>query len=180
MLAFQRGDETAFADLFARHRSRVVNTAYRFLGDTDRAQDVAQDVFIRIYTSPSSYRPDAAFSTWLYRVTANACMDDIRKTKRSRSAATNEELESMPDRSASPQDCAESSELARHVSVALRSLPDNQRLALVLQRYEGLSYQQVAEVMGLSVPAVESLLFRAKQALKVKLAPYIELHEMPR
>jgi len=178
MLAFQRGDESAFAALFEHYRARVLNTAYHFLGDKDAAQDVAQEVFVRIYTSPKTYRPDAAFSTWLYRVTANACFDEIRKRKRSTSAASEGLPESILDPTALPEDQARSNELKREVRAAVSALPGNQRLAVILQRYEGLSYQQIADVLKASVPAVESLLFRAKHSLRTRLSAYVEGSDM--
>ncbi len=172
--AFQRGDESAFATLFERHRARVMNVAYRFLGDKDAAQDVAQEVFVKIYTSPKAYRPDMAFQAWLYRVAANACFDELRKRKRSAIILPEETAESVPDPAASPQAQADSSELAREVRSAIAFLPENQRIAVVLQRYEELSYQQIADVMKTSVAAVESLLFRAKQSLMQRLSSYVE------
>lgn len=179
MLAFRNGDESAFAEIFVRHRSRILNIAFRFLGDRDSAQDVAQDVFLKLYTSPGAYRPDAAFSTWLYRVTANACMDEMRKRKRSRSVFTDDLPESAADPAATPEARAASSELERKVRAAIASLPEKQRLAIILQRYEGLSYQQVADVMKTSVASVESLLFRAKASLRDRLALYVEDSVVP-
>ncbi len=174
MLTFQRGDESAFAALFERYCTRVLNTAYHFLGDKDAAQDVAQDVFVKIYTSPKAYRPDAPFSTWLYRVIANACFDELRKCKRSSIIVPEETAESVPDPAPSPEAQAESNELAREVRAALASLPENQRIAVVLQRYEGLSYRQIADVLNMRLPAVESLLFRAKHTLRARLSSYVE------
>ena len=175
MLAFQRGDETAFAALFERYRKRVANVAYHFLGDGDAAQDIAQEVFVKVYTSGKAYRPDAAFSTWLYRITANACLDELRRRKRSKCSPPEGLPERVPDPAGSPEARAESNELAREVRSAIASLPENQRMAVVLQRYEGLSYQQIAEVLKTSVPAVESLLFRAKQSLRARLSAYVDL-----
>lgn len=172
--AFQRGDESAFEALFERYRSRVVNIANRFLGDRDAAQDTAQEVFVKVYTSARDYRPGAEFSTWLYRVTANACYDALRKRKRSPVAPAADIPETIPDTSASPEAQAASSDLAREVRSAISALPPNQRLAVILQRFEGLSYQQIAAVLKTSVPAVESLLFRAKSSLRAALAGYVE------
>lgn len=173
MIAFQGGDESAFAALFERYRARVLNTAYHFLGNKDTAQDVAQEVFVKIYTSTKAYRPDAAFSTWLYRITANACLDHLRKHKHHK-AVSEEISESVLDPAALPQAQVESEELAREVRSALAALPENQRIAVVLQRHEELSYRQIADVLKISVPAVESLLFRAKQSLRARLAAYVE------
>lgn len=174
MLAFQHGDESAFAVLFERYRTRVLNIAYRVLGDEDAAQDIAQVVFIKVYTAPKACRLDSAFSTWMYSVTTNACLDEVRRKKRSKSVRSDELAECVVDPAASPQARAESEELALEVRAALASLPENQRIAIVLQRYEGLSYQQIADVMKTSVGAVDSLLFRAKHTLKVRLSMYIE------
>lgn len=174
MLAFQRGDESAFDALFERHHDRVLNTAYRFLGDANLAQDIAQEVFVRVYTRGKDYHPRAAFTTWLYRITANACFDEARKRKRVRHTAPDELPETMADPSSPPEALAEKVELTREVRRAIASLPDNQRLAVVLQRYEGLTYPQIAEVLKTSIPAVESLLFRAKNTLRAMLSPYVE------
>jgi RNA polymerase sigma-70 factor (ECF subfamily) len=174
MVEFQRGDESAFALLLERHRKRVLNTAYHFLGDRDSAQDVAQEVFVKVYTSGKAYRPDAAFTTWLYRITANACLDAIRKRKRSRLDVPDTLPECVLDPAASPEEQAHASELARQVNAAIAKLPENQRLAVVLHRYEELSYKQIADVLKMSVASVESLLFRAKRSLRESLSSYIE------
>ena len=170
LLTFIRGDERAFEILYERHHPSVLNVAYRMLGDRDSAEDVAQDVLLKIYTSPRSYKPSARLSTWLYRVTCNACIDEIRKRNKSTTIPNDLPLSgSEPD----PQQSAESNELADAVRKAIASLPENQRAAIVLQRYEGLSYQEIAEVLKTSVPAVESLLSRAKESLKSRLSAFI-------
>lgn len=172
--AFQQGDESAFAALVDRYRTRVVNIAYRFLGDPDSAQDAAQEVFVKIYTSAKSFRPNAAFTTWLYRITANACVDEIRKRRRSKTESSNELPEFVSDSSTSPEEQVRLSELAREVRAAIAALPENQRMAVILQRYEELSYRQIADVLKTSIPAVESLIFRAKQSLKARLSVYVD------
>lgn len=163
--AFRKGDESAFEVLYGRHYPTVLNVAYRMLGDRDAAEDLAQDVFVKLYTSPGSYRPTAKLSTWLYRVTHNAFIDELRKRK-------NRPVELVPD--IHSPGASEQSDLADAVQTALASLPEKQRAAVVLQRYEGLSYQEIAEVLGTSVPAVESLLFRARESLKAVLSKYLE------
>jgi RNA polymerase sigma-70 factor (ECF subfamily) len=177
--SFQAGDERAFDILYERHHRSVLNVAYRFLGDRDSAEDVAQDVFVKLYQSPKTYRPTAGFTTWLYRVTYNACIDQMRKRKRSNSVALEDSSERVVDPAALPETQAESNELAREVRSAIASLPENQRIAVVLQMYEGLLYQQIADVMRTSVSAIESLLFRAKQTLKERLSSYVEDEQRP-
>jgi len=177
--SFQAGDERAFDILYERHHRSVLNVAYRLLGDRDSAEDVAQDVFVKLYQSPKTYRLTARFTTWLYRVTYNACIDQMRKRKRSNSVALEDSSERVVDPAALPETQAESNELAREVMSALAILPENQRIAVVLQMYEGLSYQQIADVMRTSVSAIESLLFRAKQTLKERLSSYVEDEQRP-
>ena len=128
---------------------------------------------MKVYASRKSYHPSAKFSTWLYRITANTCLDEMRKRGGGKVTPISEvAIEASPS---SPESLAESNELVRQVRAAIVSLPENQRIAIILQRYECLSYQEIAEVLNTSVSAVESLLFRAKQSLKTKLAPYVEL-----
>ena len=170
LLAFTRGDEDAFEALYERLYPSVLNVAYRMLGDRDAAEDVAQEVLLKLYTSPRSYKPTARLSTWLYRVTCNACIDEIRK--RRKSSFDLDDI-SISFHELDPQKSAESSELADAVRQAIASLPENQRAAIVLQRYEGLSYQEIAEVLKTSIPAVESLLSRAKESLKSRLSLYV-------
>ena len=164
ILALRKGDESAFETLYERHHRAVLNIAYRLLGDRDAAEDIAQEVFVKLYTSPGSYRPTARLSTWLYRVTHNACIDEIRKRK-------NRPVELVPE--VHSPEASEPDELAEAVRAAVAALPEKQRLAVVLQRYEELSYQEIAEVLGTSVPAVESLLFRARETLKTVLSQYL-------
>lgn len=174
ILAFQHGDDGAFESLYGRHHRPVLNVAYRLLGDRDTAEDIAQEVFLKLYTSPKSYKPTARLSTWLYRVTCNACIDEMRRKQTVPTELAQDDNLQAFDRAASPESAAESNELARAVRAAIMSLPEKQRIAVILQRYEGLSYQEIAEVLKTSVSAVESLLFRARDALKTCLAPYLE------
>ena len=174
ILAFQHGDASAFESLYGRHHRPVLNVACRLLGDRDTAEDIAQEVFLKLYTSPKSYKPTARLSTWLYRVTYNACIDEMRRRQTAPTElAQDDNLQSL-DRAASPESAAESNELARAVQSVIMSLPEKQRIAVILQRYEGLSYQEIADVLKTSLAAVESLLFRAKETLKAALAPYVE------
>ena len=170
ILAFQQGDEGAFDLLYERHHRSVFNTAYRLLGNRDTAEDIAQEVFVKLYSSPGNYRPVARFTTWLYRITCNACIDEGRKRRRRPSQIADYALISVSDGGSSPEATAEANEMIRTVQSAIASLPEKQRIAVILQRYEGLSYQEIADVLQTSVSAVESLLFRARESLKVKLA----------
>lgn len=172
MLRFQKGDATAFEALVHRHTRAVLNLVYRYLGDASRAEDVAQDVFVKVYKARMKYEPKAKFSTWLYRVAVNHCLNDIRsrKSQPSLSAPINDLLEHPSGED--PDARLRREELRRAVKDALDALPEHQRMAVLLARYQELSYDQIAETLGMSLEAVKSLLFRAKENLQRALARF--------
>ncbi len=174
MLRASRGEDAAFRELFDRHYKRAVNVAYRSTGDPDLAEDIAMDAFARIYESRGSYKPAAKFTTYLYRVIVNLSIN-VAKRRRIIPSVTLDEGRDVASPDSGPDERAEQSELARAVRDAVLALPANQRMALVLTRYEGLSYQDAAQAMGVSVGAVESLLHRAKQNLRRALGEHISL-----
>jgi RNA polymerase sigma-70 factor (ECF subfamily) len=169
------GDDYAFEILVQRHQASVLNLIYRFIGDRTMAKDLAQEVFVRVWQAAKSYKPKAKFSTWIYRIAVNLCLNELKSVKRRRliPLATEERPDSeypIPsDVSQSPEDLLLAKERSRQIAEALRSLPENQRMALILKRYDNLSYDEIGRVMGCSVSAVESLLVRAKKNLQEKL-----------
>jgi RNA polymerase sigma-70 factor, ECF subfamily len=177
MARVAKGDDEAFETLVNRHQTSVLNLVYRFVGDRTQAKDLAQEVFIKVWQSAKSYEPKAKFTTWLYRVTANLCFNELKSSRRKKwfqfltSDADHQVRteEAFPDNSPSPEDVLLIKERSRNVSEALQSLPENQRMALILKRYDDLSYEEIGRVMSSSVSAVESLLVRAKRALQKKL-----------
>lgn len=179
MIRFQRGDEEAFAALVRRFQGRVVSLAYRYLGSAADAEDLAQEVFLRVHRAKEAYEPSAKFSTWIYRITANASLNHLRgrKARRKVSAALpageDGEAEFEDERAEAPDERMEKDELARVLRRIVDDLPERQRLAIVLNKYEGLSYEDVAAAMDLSVMAVKSLLTRARVNIKEKLEPYL-------
>lgn len=181
MLSFQRGDEEAFAALVRSFQGRVVSLAYRYLGSAADAEDLAQEVFLRVYRAKESYERSAKFSTWIYRITANASLNFIRgrKTRRKVSGAMpagdgDDDAADFEDENAeSPGEQMEKDELARVLRRIVDDLPERQRMAIVLNKYEGLSYEDVAAAMEMSVMAVKSLLTRARVNIKEKLEPYM-------
>jgi RNA polymerase sigma-70 factor, ECF subfamily len=172
MLRVQTGDEAAFEALVHKHTRAVLNLVYRYLGDASRAEDVAQDVFVKVYRARMKYEPKAKFSTWLYRIAVNHCLNEIRarKSQPAVAAPVNDLLEhpSAED----PDARLRQGELREAVKAAIDALPDNQRMAVLLSRYEDMTYDQIAETMGLSLEAVKSVLFRAKENLKQALARF--------
>lgn len=162
------GDRACLAVLTHRHRERVRQLAYRMLGRWDMAEDVAQETFLRIWRAAGDYRPDARFTTWLHRVVVNLCYDAQRREYRQAVRGVEPEVEATVE--ADPAANLHAQDVARRVAAAVRSLPQRQRTALVLHRYQGLTHQEVAQVTGWSQSAVESLLVRAYARLRQDLA----------
>ena len=181
MMEFQEGDEKAFATLVRRYQDRVMGLAYRYLSDRDGAEDLAQEAFLRVYKARARYEPRARFSTWLYRIVVNLCLNEIRWRKGRKAAAlavstetsSNVNIDLADKDEPEPHDRLEKAELAARIREIIATLPQNQRIAILLNKYEGLSYHEVAEAMDTSVMAVKSLLTRARVKIKEKLLPYL-------
>ena len=167
MLKLSRQDMSALGELVQRHQQRVLELAFRTLGKWDLAEDVAQEAFLRVHRAAGSYKPKAKFTTWLYRIVVNLCLDERRRGARNGTSLDDVILEPQgkPD-----CDVTEKKEIAQLVRDAVNGLPERQRLTLVLHRYEGLSHRQIAEITGWSGSAVESLLVRAYANLREKLS----------
>ncbi|HOF20187.1 MAG TPA: sigma-70 family RNA polymerase sigma factor [Bacteroidales bacterium] len=167
-----QGDRDSFRILVERYQQMVFRTCMGFLHNREEAEDLAQDVFIRAYQSLSRFRGESAFSTWLYRIAVNA---SLNRTRRSSLKITFETLENtVISAPATSEDDPEKILISREQSVWLRravnSLPENQRTAIILSKYEDLSQKEIAEIMMTSEGAVESLLFRAKRNLRKRLS----------
>jgi len=177
MARIANGDDDAFEILVNRHQTSILNLIYRFIGDRTQPKDLAQEVFFKVWQSAKSYKPEAKFTTWLYRITTNLCFNELKSSRRkkwfsfSRSDDQSGDTieETLPDTAPSAEDLLIEKERSRQISDALQSLPENQRMALILKRYDGLSYQEIAQIIGCSVSAVESLIVRAKKTLQEKL-----------
>jgi RNA polymerase sigma-70 factor (ECF subfamily) len=180
MALVSRGDTAAFEELIERHQALVMGTVGRMLGSNSDIEDIAQQVFIRVWRSAARYVPRAKFTTWLLKITRNLVFNEMRRTKRHAHVSTQPEpqAEDIPLRDEAAQSPADSllqQELQEAIDQAIQQLPETQRLAVVLRRYQELSYEQIAEVLDLSVPAVKSLLFRARTELRSKLAIYLKV-----
>jgi RNA polymerase sigma-70 factor (ECF subfamily) len=152
----------------------VLELAYRTLGSWDLAEDVAQEAFLRVHRAAKRYQPTAMFTTWLYRIVINLCLDEQRKRAKSGVSLEPEVYEQVP---ASNHDAAEKQEIATLVRTAVQALPERQRMAVVLHRYSGLNHAQISEATGWTQSAVESLLVRAYANLRNKLAKMKNLIE---
>jgi RNA polymerase sigma-70 factor (ECF subfamily) len=173
-----RGDTSAFEQVIERHQALVAGTAARMLGSNSDVEDIAQQVFIRVWKSARRYVPRAKFTTWLLKITRNLVFNELRRAKRRaqvplQSDPGTEEIPLKDETNPAPDASLLENELQRAIEEAIMQLPESQRMALVLRRYEQLSYEEIAEVLDLSVPAVKSVLFRARTELRSRLNKYL-------
>jgi RNA polymerase sigma-70 factor (ECF subfamily) len=181
MLRFKDGDMGAFEALFARHTRSIINFAYRFVRNREIAEELAQEVFLKVYENAAGYRVQAKFTSWLYKIATNVCLNEIRKPQfriphRSLNApgldGGNHDDEIPESGTAKgPDAILERRTLARILKEALEHIPEKQRVAFILNKYQELSYAEVAEVLDSSEKAVKSLIHRAKEALAERLKP---------
>ncbi len=179
MLRVRSGDMEAFESLVEIHQSAVIGTVVKMLGGASDAEDIAQQVFIRVWKSAARYEPQAKFTTWLYTITRNLVFNESRRRKRKPTVSVEEREEEYhqvvtDEQTTSPSDDLIQSELEDTIDAAIQELPEKQRMAVVLRRYEELPYDEIAKVLSMSVPAVKSLLFRARAQLKESLQKYLD------
>jgi len=185
MSQIAKGDEVALRELIEKHQGAVYGTIAKMLGDPIEAQDLAQQVFVRVYRAAGNYRATAQFRTWMFTIVRNLVFNEHRR----RSRATFVPLQppdhesetpggsvglDLPDTvNKRPDDAALQQEMMSVVNKAILALPEQQRLAIVLRRYDEFSYEQIAEILQISGPATKSLLFRARETLRVTLRDYL-------
>jgi RNA polymerase sigma-70 factor (ECF subfamily) len=175
MAEVAEGNIAAFRGIVERHQRPLLNFVSKYIDDKAAAEDIAQEVFLRVFKAARDYKPKAKFKTWLFKIAANYCLNEIR----SRSRRPCLELWGLneagfiviaPD-SCCPEKILENKELGTAILTAISMLPEKQRMALLLQKYVEFSYQEISQIMGCSVPAVESLIQRARQSLQKYLLP---------
>lgn len=175
----KKGDEEAFRLLIEAHQSRVIGTVAKMLGDATDSEDIAQQVFIRVWNSAARYQPTAKFTTWLFKITRNLVFNELRRRKRHPAAHLEQKEEETAFQATDPNAPSPAStmldtELQAAIQRAIDSLPEAQRMAIILRRYEEMAYEEIADVLKLSVPAVKSILFRARADLRVQLQKYLK------
>jgi len=176
MLRLKAGDASAFARLVERYRGPVVHFLYRMVGDAATAEELAQEVFVRVYTARRRYRPRAKFSTWLFKIATNLALNRLRDSRLARrlQAASEEEVAShLADPALNIEQQLIEQERRAAIRQAVESLPEKQRLAVLLHKYQELDYAEIAAILGCSESALKSLLFRAYEALRAKLRPLL-------
>jgi RNA polymerase sigma-70 factor (ECF subfamily) len=178
MAEVSAGDDRAFEQLVERHQRLVVGTVSRMLGTQSDAEDIAQQVFVRVWKNAKRYEPRAKFTTWLLKITRNLVFNELRRRSRHPAvplqSETDEEERPLKDEHAiAPDASLLEHELQKAVDAAIAELPETQRMAVILRRYEELSYEEIAEALEQSVSAVKSLLFRARTELRENLKRYL-------
>jgi RNA polymerase sigma-70 factor, ECF subfamily len=182
MLRVRQGDAAAFEALVEKYKQPVANLIYRILRDATEAEDLAQQVFLQVYKAADRYRVTAKFSTWIYTIARNLCLNEIRRRSRHPAESMDigfQENEDLPARQF--QDVASAQapeellrdELVRKIDLAVSELPENQRTAILLYREEEMSYEEIARVLDCSLSATKSLIHRGRETLKQKIKPYL-------
>jgi RNA polymerase sigma-70 factor (ECF subfamily) len=182
MLRVKQGDMRAFTELVDKYKQPVMNLVYRMIRDATEAEDIAQHVFVQVHKSADRYQVSSRFSTWLFTIARNLCLNEIRRRTRHPADsmdAQHPEMEDQPyqqyedKKAASAPESLLINELERKIDEAVAALPENQREAILLCRQDELSYEEIAKVLGCSVSATKSLIHRGRETLKQKLKPYL-------
>jgi len=179
MLRVGQRDEQAFEELITRHQNAVIGTVAKMLGNASEAEDIAQQVFIRLWKSAPRYKPTAKFTTFMFTIARNLVFNESRRKSRKKEYSMDEReddfhLQTPDSEQAQPDEGLLHAELQHAVDLAIQSLPEKQRLAVVLRRYENMPYDEIATVLELSIPAVKSQLFRARNSLRESLQSYLD------
>ncbi|MBL1214370.1 MAG: RNA polymerase sigma factor [Ignavibacteriae bacterium] len=184
-LAEQTYNTTDFKSIVENLQEKVRNTCFRYVNNVEDADDIAQEVFIQVYESMSHFREESQISTWVYRIAVNKSLDFLRSKKRKkrfgqltslfRSTEEGEEIIEIPSYG-TPEQELEDKERKEILDWAIAKLPENQKTAIILSRYEGFSNKEITEIMNMSLSAVEALMFRAKKNLQKQLKDYFEKH----
>ncbi len=186
MLRVKQGDAAAFAELVDKYKQFVASFVSRMIQDPAEAEDIAQNVFLQVYRSAGRYSVSSKFSTWLFTIARNLALNEIRRRSRHPAESLEaphpdrpeEPLRQFADlRSPTPPEGLLQAELEQKIQQAIAALPENQRAALLLCRREDLSYEDIAEILGTSLSATKSLIFRGRETLKQTLKPYLRTGE---
>lgn len=172
------GDERAFRSLVERHQNVIIGTVARMLNDATEAEDIAQQVFMRVWKHAKRWRPDAKFTTYLFTITRNLVYNESRRRSRRKEVSTDEREEDSgfqmtADTRNEPQEETLKLEMHEQIDAAIATLPEAQRMAVILYSYESLPYEEIATTLKTSVSSVKSLLFRARTTLRERLAGYM-------
>ncbi len=179
MMRVKTGDHAAFQDLVERHQNMIIGTVAKMLGNASDAQDIAQQVFIRLWKAAPRYQRKAKFTTFLFTITRNLVFNESKKRSRRKTHSLEEREEEhfsqiAADASRTPDAETLQTELQAAVDEAINALPEKQRMAIILRRYENMPYEEIADVLNTSVSAIKSHIFRARTELRVTLSQHLE------
>lgn len=182
----QKADIAAFNEIVARYKGKIYNYLYRMTGSAEDAEDLTQEVFVRMYTNIHTFRAEASLSTWLFRIAGNLCVDAFRRKKKERSLVSSLDTplysddedsnatRDVPDMTTAPETLLSRKELGGQIEIALKKLPPKLRSAVILHDIEGLAYEEIATVEKIPLGTVKSRIFNARVALREYLRPYLE------
>mgnify|MGYP000892149186 CR=1 FL=1 len=183
LLKARNGDVKAFETIIEDYQKKVFNIALRMIGNHDDASELAQEVFIRIFKSLKNFKGESSLSTWIYRITTNVCLDELRKRKNKNIVSLDEDVKQddgeikrqVEDARPTPDVIAEKNEVRRVVKEAILSLPEDQRTVIILRDIQGFSYDEIAKIMNCPEGTVKSRINRSRQILRDRLKPKLEL-----
>jgi RNA polymerase sigma-70 factor (ECF subfamily) len=183
MLDVKAGDEQSFELLLRKYRTPLVNFLYRMVRDTAVAEDLAQEVFLRVYRARNDYAPSAKFTTWMFRIATNLALNSVRDNRHRQMEISmdqttdtgEDEIQAMevPDRAPSVEQVLVARTCSEMILRAIHALPEKQRAAVLLHKYQELDYDEIARILECSESALKSLLFRAYETLRTELAPLV-------
>lgn len=178
MLSYQQGEAVAMDELLRRYKNPVYRFAYRLCQDSAEAQDIAQEVFLRVHQYRDDYAPVGKFCTWIFSITHNLCVSHFRKKRWTvfwpRKDEESQELADFESPDPSPTEIAANNEVSEILKQCVQGLPFLQREALILREYENMDYGEIAKILKKSLGTVKTLIYRARQNLKIKLLPYMD------
>ena len=183
MLDVKAGDEASFELLLRKYRTPLINFLYRMVRDSAVAEDLAQEVFLRVYRARREYAPSAKFTTWMFRIATNLALNSVRDNRHRKAELSMDQSNDtgedevraleVPDRAPNVEQSLVARSRSAFIMKAIHSLPEKQRAAVLLHKYQELDYDEIARVLDCSESALKSLLFRAYEALRVELAPLV-------
>ena len=173
----KKGNISAFEELIIEHESKVYNIAYRILNNEEDAKDLSQEVFIKAFNSLHKFREDSSFSTWLYRIAMNTCIDELRKRKGRESYSIDRDIQTdegtipreFQDKQLNPEEELMNKELASQIQWALNHLSETYKEVIILRDFQGFDYKQISQILGCSLGTVKSRISRARTELKTCL-----------
>lgn len=176
MLRTANGDRAAFEELVVKYRKSVLNTAYRYTGNPSAAEELAQEVFVRVYKSAKTYTPEARFSTWLFTIVRNICINYYtREGRHEQHMDPDQQPDTIDKKQENPETEAIRKERERKVREAVAALPVSLRFPLILHQFQGLSHDEVAKILDISLAAVKIRIYRARQMLMDQLREYVDM-----